>query len=78
MRFIPEGRLSFINNKSDVIKNNQKVLFLSFFFFNSRMCVHHESHLIRWGVLVEVQGGGRLPQQGFQWSNLWGAAGAAV
>lgn len=37
-----------------------------------------EAHLSRWGAPVEVQGGGRLPQQGFQGSDLRGAAGAAV
>jgi len=36
------------------------------------------AHLVRGRVLVELQGGGRLPQQGLQWPHLRGAAGAAV
>ena len=36
------------------------------------------SNLIRRSIFVEVQGGDRLPQQGFEWPDLRGAAGTAV
>ena len=42
-------------------------------------CVNRATgYLIGRGVLVEVQGGGRLPQQGLERPDLRGAAGAAV
>ena len=42
-------------------------------------CVNRSTcYLIGRGVLVEMQGGGRLPQQGLERPDLRGAAGAAV
>lgn len=69
-------KVGIFGNKKNLIKikngNNHKSIMCVF------VCALHISHLIRWGIFVEVKRWGWLPQQGFEWSNLRGAAGAAV